>query len=275
MVRRETGAKVDRSMIVSVPDWDIFKGPKDITRSRKKPLVVEQAMLEEGSQNEEHSENHSGDEMDNADEHSEEQVFRVAEGDAAEKERRTKKINECPLPSEAEEKALSTRPAKRTKIVAPRQKKAASTSKGNISKSNSISTYKAQTSNQSPPVDYTIPLNMIPPPPSQSSSSSSEDTLSDYSSDTIVEIIKKAPKPTPKPKQKTPSPKENVSEDNVILDHLTPHLSGDAFTRSNINSPNHPINKFVNATSETFTEPATQEPPITQVLAPPLNFVAP
>jgi hypothetical protein len=31
----------------------------------------------------------------------------------------------------------------------------------------------------------------------------------------------------------------------------------------------------VNATFETFTEPAIQEPPITQVLTPPLNFVAP
>jgi hypothetical protein len=41
MVRKETGAKVDRSMVVDVPDWDIFNGPKEITRSRKKPIVFE------------------------------------------------------------------------------------------------------------------------------------------------------------------------------------------------------------------------------------------
>jgi hypothetical protein len=46
MVRLETGARVDRSMVVGVPDWDIFKGPKDITKSRKKPRLVEQALLE-------------------------------------------------------------------------------------------------------------------------------------------------------------------------------------------------------------------------------------
>jgi hypothetical protein len=32
MVRRESGENVDRSMVVDVPDWDIFNGPKDITR---------------------------------------------------------------------------------------------------------------------------------------------------------------------------------------------------------------------------------------------------
>jgi hypothetical protein len=50
-------------MVVGVPNWDIFKGPKEITRSRKKPIVVEQPILEEeGSQNanegqDDHSEN--------------------------------------------------------------------------------------------------------------------------------------------------------------------------------------------------------------------------
>jgi hypothetical protein len=64
MVRKEIGAKVNMSMVVDVPDWDIFKGPKDITRSRRKPIVFEQAMIEEGSegQNEE-SEHNSIDEM--------------------------------------------------------------------------------------------------------------------------------------------------------------------------------------------------------------------
>jgi hypothetical protein len=50
MVRRETGENVDRSMVVDVPDWDIFNGPKDITRSRRKLVVFEQAMIEEGAE---------------------------------------------------------------------------------------------------------------------------------------------------------------------------------------------------------------------------------
>jgi hypothetical protein len=50
MVRKETGAKVDKSMVVDVPDWDIFNGPKDITKSRRKPIVFEQAMIEEESE---------------------------------------------------------------------------------------------------------------------------------------------------------------------------------------------------------------------------------
>jgi hypothetical protein len=73
--------------------------------------------------------------------------------------------------------------------------------------------------------------------------------------------MKKAPKIKPKPKQstKTPATKEVVSEDNSFLDHLTPHLSGDAFTTSNLNSPNHPINKFLNVTTESFQEPETHQ----------------
>jgi hypothetical protein len=51
-------------------------------------------------------------------------------------------------------------------------------------------------------------------------------------------------------------------------------LSGDAFTHSNLDSPDHPINKFVNTTSEAPTEPPIQEAPITNVQTPPLNFVA-
>jgi hypothetical protein len=105
-----------------------------------------------------------------------------------------------------------------------------------------------------------------------SSSSSSESTLSDYSTDT-AEILRKSAKNLKtikgnnkkKAPQKTTHnpPKEAVAKDTSILDHLISHLSGDAFTHSNLNSPNHPINKFVNATSEAPTEPPIQESPIT------------
>ncbi|KAK2363275.1 hypothetical protein QL285_088274 [Trifolium repens] len=298
MVRKETGARVDRSMVVGVPDWDIFNGPKDITRSKKKPTVFEQAMIEEDAENanEEHGEDteqDSIDEMvDNAKnsttaevtvEVSKNQEVRTEDTaaervDAAKKERRSKKRNERPPPSEEGEKNLPARPAKRTKIMAKRPpRKAADTPKGNVSEPNTSSNSEAQAQNQPPPstsIDFTKPIRMIIPTPisSDSSSSSSEGTLTDSSSETISEIIKRAPKPKPKPKQKTrtPPPKETVSEDDSFLDHLTPHLSGDAFTTSNLNSPNHPINKFVNATTETF-----QEPPIITVQTPPLNFAAP
>jgi hypothetical protein len=50
MVRRETGVRVHRSMIVGVPDWDVFKGPREITKSRKKPRLVEQALIEDFEQ---------------------------------------------------------------------------------------------------------------------------------------------------------------------------------------------------------------------------------
>jgi hypothetical protein len=91
-----------------------------------------------------------------------------------------------------------------------------------------------------------------------SSSSSSESTLSDYSSDNVAEILRKSSRKLKsfKPKQKTPqktkipTPKKAAAENSSILDHLTPHLSGDAFTHSNLNSPSHPINKFSNVTAE-------------------------
>jgi hypothetical protein len=114
--------------------------------------------------------------------------------------------------------------------------------------------------------------------------SSSEGTHSDYSSDTIAEIIKNASKrskskPKSKPKQKPyqktkiPAPEEAVAEETSVLNHLTPHLSGDPFRTSNLNSPNHPKNKFLNVTSETSQGPVIQEPPIISVQEPPLNFV--
>ncbi|WJX94404.1 hypothetical protein P8452_75823 [Trifolium repens] len=297
MVREDSGEYVDRSMVVGVPDWDIFNGPRDITRSKKKPIVFEQAMIEKDAENAnveqgEINENDNIDEMvDNAaNATAAEESVRIPENqevkaevkaaekaDATKEERRSKKRNERPPASEEDKPVRAT---KRTKSVAPRPPlKAASISKGNVSEPNTSSNFEAQAQNQPPPstsIDFTKPLRMIVPTSissdSSSSDSSSEGTLTDSSSETISEIIKRAPKPKPKPKQKTktPLPKGTVSEDNSFLGHLTPHLSGDAFTTSNLNSPNHPINKFVNATTETF-----QEPPIITVQTPPLHFAAP
>ncbi|WJX51640.1 hypothetical protein P8452_37817 [Trifolium repens] len=295
MLRRETGARVTRSMVVNVPDWDIFKGPKDITRSRKKPRLVEQALLEDSEKSnsegqEEQSEDNSATEDDER--VTEEQVAKIIQRKAVEKERRSKKRNERPAAVEEDQPVRAT---KRIKTVVAK-KKAAGTSKGNISKPNADSTSEAQPLNPSP-IDYTKPLNVIPPSPQplSSSSSSSEGTFSDTSTDSSELLIrldklqkekskKKIPvKRTPMKKTlkktKTKPHEENIVIDTsildqptnttrkspTILDHLSTHLSGDAFTHSNLESPNHPINKFVNNTSE---------PPITIVQTPPPIFAA-
>ncbi|KAK2436293.1 hypothetical protein QL285_021295 [Trifolium repens] len=288
MVRRETGAKVSRSMVVNVPDWDIFKGSKDITRSRKKPRLVEQALIEESEDsNNEEQEDQSEDNSAAADDDervSEEQGVEVAKRKAIEKEKRSKKRNERPAAIEEDQ---PVKVSKRLKSVVSGQKKAAGSSKGNVSKSNPISNSEAQTS----PIDYTKPLNVILP--YSQSSSSSESTLSNYSTDT-QEVLRNSTKHLNKlkknnpPKKKIPlkgthikktpkkttniPPKEAVVIDTSILDHLTTHLSGDAFTHSNLDSPNHPINKFVNTTSEPPQNPPVQEPPIIIVQTPPQIF---
>jgi hypothetical protein len=99
-------------------------------------------------------------------------------------------------------------------------------------------------------------------------------------------LLKKGlkPKPTPKPQStKTPIVKEFVSEGNSVLDHLTSHISGDAFTTSNLNSPNHPINKFLSDPVHTYVDPEPEvhyhipsPPPIKSpeyvFHAPPMHF---
>jgi hypothetical protein len=130
MVRRETGKRVDRSMVVGVPDWDIFKGPKDITRSRKKPILVEQALLEENAeesndegQGNESEEESIDDKVDNAAEEKAKAEAEAAERATAaknEKEKRTKKRNERPSSSGDDDNVplYAKIPIKRQKTVA-------------------------------------------------------------------------------------------------------------------------------------------------------------
>jgi hypothetical protein len=220
----------------------------------------------------------------------EEQVAKIVERKAVEKERRSKKRNERPATAEEDQPEKAT---KRIKIVVAK-KKAAGTSKGNISKPISDSTSEAQPLNPSSPIDYTEPLRVILPSP-QPLSSSSEGPFSNTSTDSSEQLIrfdkiqketskKKIPvKRTPmkktlkktktKPQEETitidtsilDQPTNTTRKTPSILDHLTTHLSGDAFTHSNLESPNHPINKFVNNTSEPPQDPPVQEPPITIV----------
>jgi hypothetical protein len=86
---------------------------------------------------------------------------------------------------------------------------------------------------------------------SSSSDSSSEDTLSDSSHDTISTLIRKGPKLQPKTKTLV---KEFGSDGNSLLDHLTSHTSGDAFTSSNFNAPKSLENVF-HASPIHFVEP--------------------
>ncbi|KAK2450666.1 hypothetical protein QL285_009778 [Trifolium repens] len=313
MVRLETGTRVPRSMVVGVPDWDIFKGPRDISKSRKKPRLVEQALLEDSEQsNNDKSEDDNGDDTadqvdSGAEESAAEEKARM-KAEAAEralqikKEKRTKKRNDRPPASEEDQNP--TKPAKRLKTKAPKLQ-------GKISKSNTHSIPVAQGSkSQLPPtipqkqtkatIDETKPISMILPHqttvtpclslPSSSSSSSSEGTPSEYSTDTTA-VIRKSTRHFNKAKMKaaketiTISPEEDIpfntsflDQENIVinpdsLDHLTPHISGDAFMHSNLNSPNHPINKFVHNTLDTpISEPIFNEPHVTQ--ASPVNVAS-
>jgi hypothetical protein len=265
MVRRETGYKVDKSMVVGVPDWDLFNNPKEKQRTRtrkdvKKVVFEEPAGIAE-AENEKQNNNDGNDSVDELVDNHENQDVVDAEKDKnagtserqevgnVEKERRTKKRNERPSSSEESKMTLTTRVAKKLETIASRpSKKAASTPKGKVSEPNVDSTSEVQIPPLNQTINFTKPISMIlPDPPQQtvnissssssSSYDSSEDTLTDSSSETLQDILRKRPKL----RTKTPVVKEFVSDGNSFFDHLALHLSGDAFTTSNLNSPNHPI----------------------------------
>jgi hypothetical protein len=193
MVRRETGAKVKGSMIVGVPDWDVFKGPKDITKSRKKPRLVEQGLLEDS----EHSKNDDADSgAEGSGSEDREEADAAQRALQAKKERRSKKRNDQPSGKDQ----ADARPSKKPRT------KASKTSK--ITKTNTCSTAIAQGSKIppsipqqqtiSPTIDITKPVSMILPgqqtkthlidSPTSSLSSSSDSTPSEYSTDTAAAI---------------------------------------------------------------------------------------
>ncbi|KAK2416178.1 hypothetical protein QL285_038597 [Trifolium repens] len=292
-VRRDTGVSVPRSMVVGVPNWDIFKGPREITKSKRKPTPIEQEIVEEGSKEQSENRNDAADNTKQVESGAEglateenervteEQVTSIAQRKAVQKERRSKKRNERPV--DAEEDQPVRAPKRKKRVVS--KKKAADTSKGNSSKPNTDSTSNAQPPKQSSPIDFTKPLSVVlpnPQPSSSSSSSSSEGTLSDSSIDSTELIAKldriekeksKKKKTTKKTTKRTTKKPIHISSDEEediiidttileqptntsVLDHLTAHLSGDAFTHPNTNSPLHC--PFVNTTSD----PPIQEPPI-------------
>ncbi|WJX57749.1 NADH:ubiquinone reductase (H(+)-translocating) [Trifolium repens] len=283
LVRIDTGISVPRSMVIGVPNWDIFKGPKEITRSKRKPKPIEQEIVEEGSQAQPENRNDGADETEQVisgaerlategnEQVTEEQLASIAQRKAAQKEKRSKKRLDRSADADAEGDQ-HVRAVKKAKTVASKKKAA---SKGTTSMPNTDSIPFAQSPKQSPPIDYTKPLSVVLPSPQPSSSSSSEATLSDSSidSDELISKLdriarerakkKKSIKRTPK---KTIPISSDEEEDNTIpeqpsntsvLDHLTTHLSGDAFTHSNRNSPHQspPVN--------------TTEPPVQTIQTPP------
>ncbi|KAK2444623.1 hypothetical protein QL285_015635 [Trifolium repens] len=284
LVRLDSGVSVPRSMVVGVPNWDIFKGPKHITRSKRKPQPIEQDIVEE-EQSEERVDGAERITTEETEEVSKEQVAKIAQRKAAQKERRTKKRQDRPADAEEEQPVRAT---KRKKSVVSKQKAADS---GKHSMPNIDSTASAHPSTQSPPIDYTQPIRMIQPSPK---SSSSEETLSDSSIDStelIAELDKlEKEKPVHKPtKRITKKPILIVSDEEsptiidtsildqptntttikspTILDHLSTHLSGDAFTHSNTASPDH--FPFVNTTSNLPSDPPLPEP---QIQSPPSSL---
>ncbi|KAK2404844.1 hypothetical protein QL285_054149 [Trifolium repens] len=293
-VRRDTEVSVPRRMVVSVPNWNIFKGPRDIRRNRSKPKTTEQEMIDEGF---------DGQENDTADEGKEEESGTedmAAEADA--KEKRSKKRHDRPSASEDDQN-----PPKSTKRI----KTKASKPKGKFSESNTSSIPVAQvigsesqpsttqpstsephqSTTQTQPIDYTVPLSVVLPTSKPSLSSSSSDT-STASDELIATLIKEssqkqktnlAPKKTlfKKTTKKTIRKTIQLSSDDEptirvdttildqpnnpdsVLEHLEQHLCGVAFTNSNPNSP--PQFPSMNPTNNS----TAHEPQITQVIQTP------
>ncbi|KAK2443428.1 hypothetical protein QL285_014536 [Trifolium repens] len=294
IVRRDTGVRVPRKMVVSVPNWEIFKGPKAITRSKRKPKTIEQEIADDGSEDQE---NDDADEAVGGDSGAEDMATA-----AVQKERRSKKRNDRPPASEEDQNPA--KPAKRLKTRASKPK-------GKLSKSNTSSIPVAQDINSEPqpstaqpsisqpsqppnqanPIDYIVPLSVVLPDSKliPTSSSSDSSTASDeFNAKLTKEANKKQKKQDPpkktnlkrttkrpikKPIQISSDEEPTIIIDTTILnqptntesvlDHLQQHLSGDAFSNSNPNSP--PRFPFINTT----TDSTVQKPPITQVIQTP------
>ncbi|WJX25736.1 hypothetical protein P8452_14750 [Trifolium repens] len=99
-------------MVVSVPNWEIFKGPKAITRSQRKPKTTEQEIADDGSEDQE---NADADEAMGGDSGAEDMATK-----AVQNERQSKKRNDRPQASEEDQNP--TMPAKRLKSRASKPK---------------------------------------------------------------------------------------------------------------------------------------------------------
>ncbi|WJX94871.1 hypothetical protein P8452_76246 [Trifolium repens] len=211
--------------------------------------------------------------------------------EAVQKGKQTKKRHD--RPSASEEDQNPAKPAKRLKTRASKPK-------GKISESNTPSIPVAQdigsepqpsianpsisqppsSTNQPQPIDFTVPISVVLPD-QKAISSSSSDTSTD-SEEFIAKIIREGPKktnlkkttkrPIKKPIQLSSDEEQNTvvntsipeqpTTTESVLEHLQQHLSGDAFTHSNPNSPRFHVVK-------TTTDQTIQEPPVVQSIQTP------
>jgi hypothetical protein len=232
----------------------------------------------------------------------EEQLASIAQRKAAQKEKRSKKRNDRPVDAEEDQPVRATKRKKTVVKRKAADTHQGNTSEPNtdntsIAQPSTVQTSTAQPSKQPSPIDFTKPISVVLPTPqsSSSSSSSSEGTLSDSSIDSTEVLaefdkLEKEKEKKKKPVKKTQFKRTtkrttkqpiHISSDeeplividttileqppntSSILDHLTQHLSGDAFTHSNPNSP--PPFPFVNTT----TDQPIQEPPAQTIQTPP------
>jgi hypothetical protein len=180
MVREETGVKIDRSMVVEAPDWDVFNNPKEKARTKtkkKKAVVFEEPDEAVEAEDDDQGNNDGKDSVDKLVDNPENQqdiekdeageTFEMREASAAAKEKtdnvekgkRTKKRNERPPSSEEGKTARVTKKLKTT--TSRPSEKAAGTPKGNVSEPNVDSNSKAQ--NLPPPsstIDVTKHISM-------------------------------------------------------------------------------------------------------------------
>ncbi|WJX57778.1 hypothetical protein P8452_43303 [Trifolium repens] len=241
-------------MVAAQPDWDLLNNPKKKSRRVKN---VEKILIDEPDKV---NEDEVAEQDDNG---SENQGVIGSEKDTvddAEKERRIKKRNERPSPDEDDNATLSSRLLiKKQKTVGVTSSKASErpekrtseASKGMSFETNVLSMSEAQSlSPPTPTIDFTKPISMILPSPQPETvilSSNSEDTVSDSS---IQRLIASAPKITPAISSES---QEVVSDDNSILNHLSYHMSGDAFASSTLNSPVEQINNATHMHVDTET----------------------
>jgi hypothetical protein len=257
-------------MVAGSP-WDIYRTPKDVTRNKRKPLTIEEDIVEEVSEGRDSVKENIRVAAEECAATSQSQRIEDEMKDAEDQapERRTKKRHD--RPSSADENQAPAKPPKRVKTRANKPK-------GMSSKSNTNSIPIAQeppSQNQPPPIsktqpipeanfDSTKPITMILPNSTTqtcllSSNSSSSSSTSNSSSSTKLELDseyierllkkplhKRKRKPKTKPNSKSLSEPLNLTKEYAtvgcsFLNHLESHTSGDAFTSSALNSPNLPL----------------------------------
>ncbi|WJX17607.1 hypothetical protein P8452_07499 [Trifolium repens] len=217
MFTADTGIPVDRSMVVELPDFAQLNPRR---RRKKRTKKVEEILTEEEDMSAEEA----------AAESSEKKV---------EKERRSKKRNERPLESsDSDDHAtLSSRlRIKKQKVAGSAQasETVPKAGKGKVSKTKMISIPEAHVKPSSLPKPTSI--QTIAQPETVNVLSDFENTLSDSDLQGIINLASNFAEAL------APEDHEVASEDISLINQLSYHISGDAFTSSKQNSPANQLN---------------------------------